>query len=151
VANGLPVYAECGGLMFLARELVHGSSTYPMAGVLDLVIEQCDRPQGHGYEVAVVDRDNEFFATGSELRGHEFHYSRVHSGEDLEKTVLAVSRGQGTGNGRDGVAKRRVWASYLHLHSVGAPGWCDGFLALAGLFAGERLRVGINGASVAWG
>ena len=138
VAKGLPVYAECGGLMFLARELVVGSSSYPMAGVLDLVVEQRDTPQGHGYEVAVVDRDNPFHRIGTELRGHEFHYSRIAAGEERRETVLAVTRGRGVGDGRDGVVKGRVWASYLHLHALATPTWGDGFLTLAASHAAER-------------
>lgn len=135
---GLPIYAECGGLMYLARELVVDGSSYPMAGVLDLVVEQTPRPQGHGYEVARVDRDNPFFAAGTSLVGHEFHYSRVVAGEDASATVLTVERGRGVGSGRDGIVKRGVWASYLHLHALAAPGWADGFLGLASRFAADR-------------
>jgi len=145
VEQGLPVYAECGGLMFLARELVVGGATYPMAGVLDLVVEQTSKPQGHGYEVALVEHDNPFFAKGTELRGHEFHYSRVIDGSDRGRTVLAVRRGTGLGDGRDGVVRGRVWTSYLHLHSLATPTWADGFLDLAVGFAGEQV-----GAATAW-
>ncbi len=136
VARGLPVYAECGGLMYLSRELVVGGSVYPMAGVLDLVVEQTDRPQGHGYEVGVVTRPNPFFAEGTELRGHEFHYSRVVSGGG--ERVLEVRRGCGLGGGRDGLVNGRVWASYLHLHAGATPDWAEGFLALARAHAAEQ-------------
>jgi cobyrinic acid a,c-diamide synthase len=138
VAEGMPVYAECGGLMYLARELRVGGVSYPMAGVLDLVVEQCRRPQGHGYEVAVVDRDNPFFAPGVELRGHEFHYSRAVAGKDLEATVLDVRRGSGVGSGRDGIVTGRVWASYLHLHALASPEWAEGVVNLARTHAAER-------------
>jgi cobyrinic acid a,c-diamide synthase len=79
--GGMPVYAECGGLMFLARELIVEDVTYPMSGVLDLVVEQEARPQGHGYVEAEVDRANPFFTAGARLRGHEFHYSKVVGGK----------------------------------------------------------------------
>jgi cobyrinic acid a,c-diamide synthase len=109
-----------------------------MAGVLDLVVEQRPTPQGHGYEVAVVDRDNPFFAAGTRLVGHEFHYSRLVSGSDREHTVLRVERGTGIGDSRDGITNGRVFASYLHLHAGATPGWADGFLSLAAQYAAER-------------
>lgn len=139
VAEGLPVWAECGGLMYLARELRLDGSTYPMAGVLDLVVEQRTRPQGHGYVEAVVDRANPFFAVGTALRGHEFHYSRIVSGADWGKTVLRLGRGEGCGGGRDGIVKGSVWASYLHLHAVGEPRWADGWLGLARRYGAARM------------
>jgi cobyrinic acid a,c-diamide synthase len=145
VEDGLPVYAECGGLMYLAREILVEGSSYPMAGVLDLVVEQGTRPAGHGYEVGTVDRDNPFFETGTRLVGHEFHYSRVVGGEDLGTTVLGVDRGTGVGGGRDGIVKGRVWASYLHLHALATPGWGEGFLGLASRYADQRA-----GSTVAW-
>lgn len=138
VSEGMPVYAECGGLMYLARELRVDGRTFPMAGVLDLVIEQMAKPQGHGYEVAVVDRENPFFATGTKLSGHEFHYSRVLAGDDLEQTVLSLERGSGAGDARDGIVKGSVWASYLHLHALATPRWAEGFLKLAACHAAER-------------
>jgi cobyrinic acid a,c-diamide synthase len=138
VDAGMPVYAECAGLMYLARELVVDGVNHPMAGVLDLVVEQRPTPQGHGYEVAVVDRDNPFFAAGTRLVGHEFHYSRLVSGADREHSVLRVERGTGIGESRDGISNGRVFASYLHLHAGASPGWADGFLSLAEQYAAER-------------
>jgi cobyrinic acid a,c-diamide synthase len=138
IEQGLPVYAECGGLMYLARELVVDGITYPMAGALDLVVEQTRRPQGHGYEVAVVDQDNPFFATGTELKGHEFHYSHIIDGADASRTVLSVERGYGTGNGRDGIVRGNVWASYLHLHALSTSDWALNILELAAGHAAAR-------------
>jgi cobyrinic acid a,c-diamide synthase len=138
VDAGMPVYAECAGLMYLARELVVDGVTHTMAGVLDLVVEQRPTPQGHGYEVAVVDRDNPFFAAGTRLVGHEFHYSRLVDDGERQNSVLRVERGTGIGGQRDGIDDGRVWASYLHLHAGATPGWADGFLSLAAQFAAER-------------
>jgi cobyrinic acid a,c-diamide synthase len=109
-----------------------------MAGVLDLGVEQRARPQGHGYVEAVVDRANPFFAVGTALRGHEFHYSRIVSGRDRGATVLGLERGEGCGAGRDGIVRGSVWASYLHLHAVGEPRWADGWLRLARDYGAAR-------------
>jgi cobyrinic acid a,c-diamide synthase len=124
--------------MYLARELVVNGVAHPMAGVLDLVVEQHRTPQGHGYEVAVADCDNPFFPAGTRLVGHEFHYSKVIAGSDLERGVLRVERGTGIGHQRDGINRGRVFASYLHLHAGATPNWADGFLSLAALYADER-------------
>jgi cobyrinic acid a,c-diamide synthase len=137
-ASGMPVYAECGGLMFLARELIVGGASHPMAGVLDLVVEHGDRPDGHGYVEAEVDRPNPFFEPGTRLRGHEFHYSRVVGGADATETALRLHRGRGVGAGRDGLANGRVWASYLLLHALATPSWATSFAALARAYRQER-------------
>ena len=146
VTKGMPVYAECGGLMYLARELQVNDVAHPMSGVLDLVVEQTARPQGHGYEIVVIDRPNPFFPMGTELRGHEFHYSKVVSGSSLNETVASVSRGTGTGEGRDGIAAGSVWASYLHIHASATPDWAVGFLAAATAHATDHTQP-----AAAWG
>jgi len=138
VVDGLPVYAECGGLMYLARELQVEGVAYPMAGVLDLVVEQRTRPQGHGYEVAVIDRDNPFFPKDTQLKGHEFHYSHIVAGQDRQASVARCTKGEGVGDGRDAIVKHNVWASYLHLHALATPGWSKGLLTLARRYAESR-------------
>jgi cobyrinic acid a,c-diamide synthase len=138
----MPVWAECGGLMFLARELRVDDVSYPMAGVLDLVVEQTARPQGHGYVEAEVDRSNPFFPSGTRLRGHEFHYSHVVAGSDSGATALRLDRGRGVGEHRDGLVRGRVWASYLHLHALGTPTWATSFTALARTYREERAESG---------
>jgi cobyrinic acid a,c-diamide synthase len=141
VAAGMPVYAECGGLMYLAKELIAEGVSHPMAGVLDLVVEQTARPRGHGYAEGTVEGTNPFFETGTRLRGHEFHYSQVRGGEHRSATVVNLERGPGLGEGRDGIVVGRggcVWASYLHLHALGAPEWATGLTSLARTHQRER-------------
>jgi cobyrinic acid a,c-diamide synthase len=128
---GLPIYAECGGLMLLARSLRQGDRVSPMAGVLPCDVELCDVPQGHGYAELTVDAANPFFAEGQSLRGHEFHYSRIVPGEAQLRTACAVRRGTGSSVGRDAVVVHNVWASYTHLHAVSTPEWTTALLGAA--------------------
>ncbi len=144
VAAGMPVYAECGGLMYLAKELIADGVSHPMAGVLDLVVEQTAKPRGHGYAEGTVERANPFFETGTRLRGHEFHYSQVRGGEHRSATVVGLGRGPGLGDQRDGIVVGRVWASYLHLHALGTPEWAAGLVGLAR--TRQRERPGISAA-----
>ncbi len=131
IADGLPVWAECGGLMYLSRELCQDGTPHPMVGVLPIRVEQTPRPQGHGYVHGRVDRDNPFLARGTELRGHEFHYSRLLDNGDKVETVLSLERGVGVGRGRDGLQVGNVVASYTHLHALGAPSWAPSLIEAA--------------------
>jgi cobyrinic acid a,c-diamide synthase len=131
IARGLPVWAECGGLMYLARNLVVGGVAHPMVGVLPLDVEQTRRPQGHGYVAARVDEVNPFLDCGAELRGHEFHYSKISGGSGAVRTVLALDRGVGVGDGRDGISVGGVVAGYTHLHALGVPEWAPALVRAA--------------------
>jgi len=128
--NGLPIWAECGGLMFLAGSLRWQERTYAMAGVLPVEVMVHKKPQGHGYQKIVVDKANPFLPVGTEIRGHEFHYSQVTSLEGLE-TAMKVERGVGIGGGRDGIEKYNTVASYLHVHSVATSEWSRGMIKAA--------------------
>ena len=132
IEGGLPVWAECGGLMYLSRALLADGETHPMVGALPVVVEQFERPQGHGYVQARVDGANPFLAEGTELCGHEFHYSRLRE-EDGGRlpTVLELSRGVGVGGGRDGLRVGSAIATYTHLHALGAPEWAGGLVGAA--------------------
>jgi cobyrinic acid a,c-diamide synthase len=134
--EGLPVYAECGGLMFLSRAVTWQGSRYPMAAVLPFEVEVDAAPQGHGYIELEVDRSNPFFAVGTRLRGHEFHYSRIVPEADPPPTACAVLRGTGCYPGRDAVSLHNVWASYTHLHALATPEWARGFLQAVRVMVG---------------
>ena len=130
VESGLPVYAECAGLIYLCRSLLTGSKSYNMCGVIpeDVVIEK--RPQGHGYVSAEVTGINPFFPTGTKLKGHEFHHSRLlHS--SVQPCAYRLTRGNGIDGKNDGLVYKNVLASYMHLHALGVPAWAKNFVKLA--------------------
>lgn len=124
--EGLPIYAECGGLMYLGEELVLDKNSYPMAGVLPIVFGFSKKPEGHGYTIVTVEKQNPYFKVGAQLKGHEFHYSRVLDwrGDDKD-LVFAMKRGTGFINKRDGVRYKNVLATYTHMHALGAPSWAE--------------------------
>ena len=130
IAAGLPVWAECGGLMYLSRGLVRDGVQHAMVGALPVVVEHTARPQGHGYVAARVDRQNPFLPDGTRFTGHEFHYSRL-SGPPGVDTILAVERGVGVGQGRDGLKTGNVVATYTHLHALGVPEWASSLVQAA--------------------
>ncbi|MBI5843383.1 MAG: cobyrinate a,c-diamide synthase [Deltaproteobacteria bacterium] len=130
---GLPIYAECGGLMYLSREIRLPSGTYPMAGVVPASISLCEKPAGHGYTMVRVTGQNPFYPVGTELRGHEFHYSKVESFEgDPASLAFSMNRGKGMIKGMDGFSANNVLATYTHIHALGTPDWAHAFVALAG-------------------
>ncbi len=133
VASGVPVHAECGGLIYLARGLRLDGREHAFAGVLPLELELCARPQGHGYVELTVDAENPLFARGSELRGHEFHYTRIVGGAPPPgiATAFSVRRGTGCGGGRDGIVLENLLASYTHLHALGTPEWAPALVRAA--------------------
>ncbi|MGD8342657.1 MAG: cobyrinate a,c-diamide synthase [Desulfobacterales bacterium] len=123
-ADGLPIYAECGGLMYLGEELVLAEKSYPMVGVLPLTFDFYPRPQGHGYTVVTVENPNPYYDIGAEIRGHEFHYSRVLKWSGTEKNlVFHMQRGVGITQDRDGICYKNVLATYTHIHALGTPQW----------------------------
>lgn len=129
--GGLPVFAECGGLMVLSEAITYAGRRYPMSGVLPFEVEVLAEPQGHGYAELVVDRPNPFFPEGLRLRGHEFHYSRIVLRGPAPVTACAVERGTGCFAGRDAVIAGNVWAAYTHLHALATPEWAGALLSAA--------------------
>jgi cobyrinic acid a,c-diamide synthase len=97
-----------------------------MAGVLPVDFGFSKRPQGHGYTIVSVDRENPFYPAGTVFRGHEFHYSSVlrFDGTD-EDLVFSMERGTGFQGGRDGVCRGNVLATYTHIHALGLPVWAE--------------------------
>jgi len=129
--NGLPIYAECGGLMYLGESLVLDQA-FPMTGVLPIVFGFSKKPQGHGYTIATVQGNNPFYEIGTILKGHEFHYSKVlsFSGEPSDM-VFAMDKGRGIINLKDGICYKNVLATYTHIHASGTPQWAESMVRLA--------------------
>jgi len=145
---GLPIYAECGGLIYLAVSLKIGDATYPMAGVFPVQLALEKKPQGHGYCRLIVDRPNPYFAVGSTINGHEFHYTRPIEGAEHIPTACGLEFGTGLFAGRDGMVKNKTMAAYCHLHALGTPGWAAAFVHEADLYRTGRIdRAGRNEAA----
>ncbi len=133
IEEGMPVYAECAGLIYLSQRIRWEGRSCEMVGALPCEIEMTQKPQGHGYSVAGVVGDNPFFPPGTVLRGHEFHNSRV-SSLDRRKVAFAYRLHKGAGidaEHNDGLRVGNVLAAYTHLHAMAAPGWAESFVAAA--------------------
>ncbi|TDW86133.1 cobyrinate a,c-diamide synthase [Kribbella sp. VKM Ac-2566] len=109
VADGLPVIAECAGLLYLCREL----AGHPMTGVLPATARMTTRLT-LGYRTAIAATSTAFFDEGRRVRGHEFHRTTV----DLEADVQPAWHLPG---GVEGITLPHVHASYLHLHWTATP------------------------------
>ncbi|MBK1732321.1 cobyrinate a,c-diamide synthase [Thiococcus pfennigii] len=129
-AAGRPVYAECGGLMYLCRGLHWGERRAAMCGVLAADVAMHARPRGHGY---VRLRETEAFpwsaTVGREVRAHEFHHSALVAPAPDWRYAYAVERGTGLDGRHDGIVQQRVLACYSHLRGVGGSDWPRRFLA----------------------
>ncbi|MFH1810456.1 MAG: cobyrinate a,c-diamide synthase, partial [Pseudomonadota bacterium] len=129
--RGLPIYAECGGLILLSRSVIWNGQRHGLAGVFPFDVLMSAAPQGHGYVELAVDRPNPYFPAGLVLKGHEFHYSRILSEGPLPPTAGAVRRGTGCAGRRDGLVDNNVWASYTHLHALATPEWTTALVGVA--------------------
>ncbi|MDD5009141.1 MAG: hydrogenobyrinic acid a,c-diamide synthase (glutamine-hydrolyzing) [Syntrophorhabdaceae bacterium] len=136
IEDNLPVYAECAGLMYLCSGIRLNGKVHEMAGVIPSEVVLSKRPQGHGYVHAEVTGHNPFFADGTLIRGHEFHYSQLTDPAGLN-LVLNITRGRGVNGSMDGIIYKNLFASYLHIHALGSPAWADNFVAFA---SGEHAR-----------
>jgi len=137
--GGIPVYAECGGLIYLGERLDMDGRSYDMTGIFPIVFGLSKRPQGHGYTLIKVDRENPFFEKGTEIKGHEFRYSTILEwrGSDSDM-VFSTVRGTGFQNKRDGIQYKNVLASYTHLHALGTPDWAPSFVRNAFLYQKKK-------------
>ncbi len=127
--NGLPIYAECGGLIFLGKTLTLEGHTYPMTDILPLNFGLSKRPVGHGYTTVEVVNPNPFYAVGQIIRGHEFRYSSVID-IDYQESDMAfmMQRGKGIIHKRDGFFKNNVFGTYTHILAASTPQWADALI-----------------------
>jgi cobyrinic acid a,c-diamide synthase len=114
---GLPIYAECGGLMYLSEEIleVEGRS-HPMVGLLPLKVRMLPRLKSLGYREITLGADSLIGPAGTRARGHEFHYSEIVSEPvDLHRHYRVTPRQAGE-PGPEGYGYKNILASYVHLH-----------------------------------
>ncbi len=127
--QGLPIYAECGGLIYLGTSILLDGEEFPLAGVFPVRFGMSKKPQAHGYSTFRVDKENAFYSIGEEVKGHEFRYSKIIEwrGTD-EQLAVKMERGTGFINGRDGLVYNNVLALYTHVHADGTPQWAGKFV-----------------------
>lgn len=129
IAAGMPVYAECAGLMYLSESLQLGDDSAEMVGAVPGSAVMSDRRSALRYVEATVLTDGPLFARGETVRGHEFHYSRM----SYDRVFHAYEfDGQ-----REGYASRNLHASYVHTHLGAQPHAVARFLETARTFGGR--------------
>ena len=130
--QGLPCYAECGGLMYLTRSINWHGKIYPMVGAIPADSEMCKKPQGRGY--VRLKETNPLWPVNDEVRAekefcaHEFHYSRLINIDNDIKFAYKVLRGTGITGFNDGIIHKNVLASYTHLRDVSHNHWAKRFV-----------------------
>jgi cobyrinic acid a,c-diamide synthase len=128
---GLPVYAECGGLMYLARSISVGGHTYRMVGAIPGDVVMRDRPVGRGY-VHLEETGSFPWPAAPDaprtIRAHEFHHAAIENLPAETRYAYDVRRGHGIDGTRDGIVVGNVLASFAHLRSTRGCDWAARFV-----------------------
>jgi cobyrinic acid a,c-diamide synthase len=137
--EGLPIYAECGGLIYLGESILLEDDEYPLVGIFPIRFGLHPKPQAHGYTELVVRGQNPFYEEGEMVSGHEFRYSRILSWDGTEDDlVFEMKRGVGFKDKKDGLAYKNVLALYTHIHALSTPQWAGNFVDRAQEFKAQR-------------
>ncbi len=124
-AAGGWIYAECGGLMYLAEGIeTRDGAQHAMLGLLPAWTRMCQRRQSLGYVEVTLSRDSLWGQCGDCLRGHEFHYSELlgnPAADSQWQTAYSVKRRQSDALAAEGFQRGRVLASYMHVHFASRP------------------------------
>jgi len=115
--DGMPVYAECGGLMYLGRGLSGDGEEKSTRWAGLLPVEACmeKRFQALGYTIGTFHAGPSVFTPGAAIRGHEFHYSRLIPDRDA-RFAITLTKGTGIANGQDGVYTNNCMGAYTHAY-----------------------------------
>lgn len=140
VAAGLPTYAECGGLMYLAKQLTdQRGRRHTMVGALPGTIRMTNRLQHFGYVTVSPARDTILAKKRDASRGHEFHYSTwTYPVSEERAAYVAVKGRRGWHKRFEGFASGNVLASYVHVHFLTNPRWAKGFVTSAQRWNGQH-------------
>jgi cobyrinic acid a,c-diamide synthase len=133
LAAGLPAYAECGGLMYLARSIAWQGERREMVGAVPADVVMTPRPVGRGYvrlrETGAGLWPLQGGAAEAGLPAHEFHYSRLENLDPDVPFAYQVLRGHGIDGNHDGLVVGNLLAGYAHLRQVEGNPWADRFVA----------------------
>ena len=113
--DGMPIYGECGGLMYLGEGIESDAGSHEMVGALPGTTIMTGKLQALGYVEAEVVASNPAAEMGKVVRGHEFHYSRFDCARDAH-LAYRLRRGKGIRDGKDGLVEHNTLGGYLHAH-----------------------------------
>lgn len=130
--KGLPMYAECGGLIYLGESILLEGTEHSLVGIFPVKFTLEKRPQAHGYTVLTAKEGNPFYRTGTQIKGHEFRYSKITGWQgNSEDLKFVMDRGVGFAEKGDGLVYKNVLALYTHIHAVATPEWAEGLIRKA--------------------
>jgi cobyrinic acid a,c-diamide synthase len=132
IENGMPTYAECGGLMYLSRGITYQGRSYQMVGAIPGDVQMHDKPVGRGYVHLKEDDDHPWprpDLPAKQIKAHEFHYSSLENLPLDTRFAYHVERGHGINGERDGLILHNLLASYTHLRTIGSCYWATRFVA----------------------
>jgi cobyrinic acid a,c-diamide synthase len=127
IEAGMPVYAECGGFIYLTRGVFGAKGPLPFVGVFPVETRMLPRRKALGYREVELLGESEIGGKGTLARGHEFHYSEMGEMPRSVERVYCVSK-KGLPLGHEGYRYRSCLASYIHLHFGSSPGIADSFV-----------------------
>lgn len=130
LAGGLPCYAECGGMMFLARSITFAGETHQMVGALPADAVMGPRPQGKGLMRVEPTQDFPWpgIFPGQTVAAHEFHYARMENVDPGLRYAWKVRRGHGIDGFRDGMVVGNTLAGFAHLRDTSRLRWAEHFV-----------------------
>ncbi len=132
IENGLPAYAECGGLMYLSRGIAYEGRTFEMVGAIPGDVQMHSKPIGRGYVHLKEDEAHPWprpDVPAKQIKAHEFHYSKLENLPPDSRFAYHVARGYGIDGERDGLIVHNLLASYTHLRTIGSCYWATRFVA----------------------
>jgi cobyrinic acid a,c-diamide synthase len=127
--TGMPIYAECGGLMYLARSIDWHGEECQMVGFIPGRIEITERPQGRGLMVLEYTGQSPWPAGGGRVSAHEFHYAHLVDLEAPDTFAWKVRRGQGIDGAHDGIVQGNVVAGFAHQRDTASNRWAERFVS----------------------
>lgn len=114
--RGVPIFAECGGFMYLTKEIIDfEGKSWPGVGIVPACVRMTKRLKALGYVKATALNDSIIANKGDILKGHEFHYSEI-TGLKQEDAAYSLVGGKGADFRTDGYVKDNLTASYVHFH-----------------------------------
>lgn len=130
IEDGMPAYAECGGLMYLARSITWQGQRHAMVGVIPGDVRMYEKPQGRGYVRLRETGHNPWPQAGTpaEFSAHEFHYSMLENLAPGLNFAYEMLRGTGVDGRHDGIIHKNLVANYVHLRDVEGYHWTHRFV-----------------------